>query len=121
MPDRYRINRILLVLYALGSVVILVPLLLTYQAGALGRTTSGRILAAALLALAVGALGATRDPWANRLLVKVLIVFTGLVSLAIAWRLVTHHSEHDVGWLFLPPALAACILLTVFFPRAPRP
>lgn len=120
MHDRYRINRILLVLYALASIVIAVPLVFTDEAGDLGRTTSGRILAAALIALAFGALGATRDPWANRLVIKMLIAFTGMATVVIAVRIAFHHHESDPGWFLLPPAAVACVLLTLFFPRPPR-
>lgn len=120
MHDSYRINRILLVLYALASVVIAVALVFTEEAGNLGHTTSGRILAAALLTLGFGALAAVRNPWANRLVIKMLIAFTGMASVVIAVRIAFHHHENDPGWFLLPPAVAACVLLTVFFPRPPR-
>lgn len=120
MHDRYRINRILLVLYALASVLIALPLVFAEDAGSLGRTTSGRILAAALIALGLGALGAVRDPWANRLVIKMLIAFTGMATLVIAIRITFHHHQNDPGWFLLPPAAVACVLLSVFFPRPPR-
>jgi xanthine/uracil permease len=120
MLNRPRVTKLLLVLYAFGSVALAVPLLIYGRAGELSQTTSGRILAAALLAMGLGALGAARDPWGNRLLIKVLIAFAGLSSLAIIHRLAAGNHEPDPAWLLLPFAVAASILLGVFYPRPPR-
>ena len=121
MLDSPKFTKILLVLYGLGSIGTAIPLLFYGHAGELAETTSGRILAAALVAMALGAFGAARDPRGNRLMIKVLIAFTGLSALAVAYRLADGQHENDPVWLVMPFAVAAPILLTVFYPRPPRP
>ena len=120
MPRRDRITRILLVLYAVGSVAVAIPLLfgLTH-AGDLADTTSGKILAAALLALALGALAAARDPWQNRVMILVVIAFTAFSALAIAYRLAFGRHVEDPAWVIFPFAVAAPVLLALFYPRPP--
>lgn len=120
MIDRDKVTRLLLILYALGSVAMAIPLLVYARAGDLAETTSGRVLAAAVLALGLGALFAVRDPWGNRIIFKVLIVFTGLACLAVAYRLAAGLHENDPAWYVLPFAVAAPILLSVFYPRPPQ-
>lgn len=120
MLTRNNVTRLLLAVYALGSVAIAIPLLMYGRAGDLAETTSGRVLAAALLALEAGALLAVRDPWGNRIVFKILIVFTSLATLAILYRVVAGLHENDPARLLLPPALAAPILLAVFYPRPPK-
>ena len=115
--------RVLLLLYALGSVAVAVPLVLDLTgAGELAGTTSGKILAAAVFSLGFGAAMAARDPWRNRLMIQVLIAFTALAALAILSRLLFHNEPYriDPAWLVLPFAIAATVLLAVFYPRAPR-
>ena len=74
-------TQILLVLYFLGSVAIAVPLLSSLgHAGNLAGTTSGKILAAALIAMGIGALGAARDPWRQRLMIQVADRVRGAVG-----------------------------------------
>ena len=123
MPRRNTVTRILLVVYALGSLAIVVPLLFDFpRAGELAGTTSGKVLAAAIVALALGAAMAARDPWRHRLMIQVLIAFTALAALAILWRLLFHHEPYSVdpAWMVLPFAAALPVLLAVFYPRAPR-
>jgi len=120
VPHRNRIAQLLLVLYAAGSVVVAMPLLFAFgNAGDLADTTSGKVLAAALLAMAFGALLAARDPWENRVLIPVLIVFTAMSALAIVYRLAFEEHVNDPAWMVLPFAIAAPALLTLFYPRAP--
>ena len=110
----------LLALYCVGSVVVAIPLLLSSQyAGDLASTTSGKILVAAILAMAFGALSAARDPWSGRLLIQVVIVFTALAALAIIYRLVAEAGlhPHDRARFLLPFALAMPVLLALFYPR----
>jgi hypothetical protein len=119
---RTTIVRVLLVLYALGSVAVAVPLVLDLTgAGELVGTTSGKILAAAVFSLGLGAAMAARDPWRNRVMIRVLIMFTALAAIAILSRLLFHDKPYriDPAWILLPFAIAAPVLLGVFYPRAP--
>ncbi len=116
--DRFGVIRVLLVVYFLGSVAIALALLLDLgRSGDLAATTSGKILAAALFAMGIGALRAARDPWGQRLVVEVLILFTALSAMAIVYRLAVERHHHDLAWLVLPFALAAPVLLASFYPR----
>lgn len=115
--------RVLLALYAAASLAVVVPMLLNVRGtGELAGTTSGKILAAALLALAWGAVLAARDPWRNRVVIQVLIAFTALAALAITVRLLFHDEPYDVdpAWIVLPFAAAAPILFAAFYPRPPQ-
>jgi hypothetical protein len=120
--DRLRVVQILLVLYFLGSVAVAIPLLLDLgDAGNLAATTSGKVLAAALIAMGVGALGAARDPWRQRLVIQVLIVFTALAACAVVYRLAAERHPHDPAWIVLPFAIATPALLAYFYPRPVPP
>ena len=120
MLDRNRVTQTLLVVYAISSVAIAIPLSFAFgNAGDLADTTSGKILAAALLAMGYGALVAARDPWRNRLMIQVVIAFTTLSSLAIVYRLVFEDHRPDAAWILLPLAVAAPVLLALFYPRRP--
>jgi hypothetical protein len=121
MPERNTVTRLLLAVYAVGTVVIAIPLAFALgSAGDLADTTSGKVLAAALLALGLGALRASRDPWRERLMVQVLIVFTALSALAIAYRVVFEDHALLPAGILLVLAIAAPILLVVFYPRPPQ-
>ena len=118
--DRNTVARILLVVYAVGSVAIAVPLLLSFgNAGDLAETTSGKILAAALLAIGFGALAASRDPWRQRLMIQVVMAFTALSSVAIAYRLAFEDHPVFPTLILLPFAAAAPVLFALFYPRGP--
>ncbi len=122
MPTKNDVSRILLALYALGSVAVVIPLVLDLPgAGELAGTTSGKILAAAILALGLGAALAARDPWENRVIIPVLIAFMGLASLAILWHLFVHRQLYGAhpAWLVLLVAVAGPVLLAAFYPRRP--
>jgi hypothetical protein len=126
MPARTTIIRTLLGLYALGSAAIALALLFALPGtGELSGTTSGKVLAAALVALGFGAVMAMRDPWRDRVIIQILIVFTALASLAILSRLLFHHEPYSVdpAWVVLPFAVAAPVLFAAFYPRpeGPRP
>ena len=112
--------RTLLVVYAIGSVAIAIPLLVGFgNAGDLADTTSGKILAAALLAMALGALAASRDPWRDRLMIRVITAFTTLSAVAIAYRLAFEGHAIFPTLILLPLAVAAPILFAVYYPRGP--
>jgi len=120
VPNRNTVARIPLVLYAIGSVAIAVPLLFAFgHAGDLADTTSGKILAAALPAMGFGALAAARDPWRDRLTIQVVMAFTALSSLAIVYRLAIEDHGPDPAWILLPLSVAAPILFALFYPRRP--
>jgi hypothetical protein len=123
LPARNTVTRVLLVLYALGSFAVVLPLLLDLPGtGELAGTTSGKILAAAIFSLGLGAALASRDPWRNRIVVQMLIAFTALAAPAILWRLLFHDEAYgvDPAWMVLPVACAAPVLLAVFYPRSPE-
>jgi hypothetical protein len=120
--DRLKAIRLLLVLYFLASIAIAIPLLVYVRhAGNISGTTSGKVLAAALIAMGVGALGAARDPWRQRLVIQVLIVFTALAACAIVYRLAAERHPHDPAWIVLPFAIATPALLAYFYPRPVSP
>ena len=118
MTDRNAILRMLLVIYVIGSVLTALPLVLDL-AGDLSGTTSGKVLAAAIISLGLGAALAIRDPWRDRVVIQMLIAFTSLSTLAILYRLAFEHHTRDLAWFVLPFAAAAPILFGVFYPRAP--
>jgi peptidoglycan/LPS O-acetylase OafA/YrhL len=121
MPERNSVARLLLVLYAIGTVAIAIPLAFALgDAGDLADTTSGKVLAAALLALGFGGLMAAHDPWRNRLLIQVLMAFTALAALAIAYRLAFEHHPHDRAWILLVCAAVTPFLFAIFYPRRPK-
>ena len=116
MFSKNSVVRVLLVLYVLGSVAVILPLVLDL-AGDLSATTSGKILAAALAALAMGAALALRDPWAGRAIIQVLIAFLSLAALAILYRLLF---EGHPAWptaAVLVVDVAGAVLFAVFHPR----
>jgi hypothetical protein len=122
MSQRNKAARVLLVLYALGSLAVVVPLLLGLPGtGELAGTTSGKILAAAVLSLGFGAAMASRDPWGNRVIVQVLIAFTALAAMAILIRVLFHEEPYSVdpAWMVLPFAAVMPVLFWVFYPQAP--
>ena len=123
MHREARLTRVVLACYFAGSVIIAAALAFGVgRAGNLAGTTSGRVLAAAVLSLGIGALLAARDPFRDRAVIRVLIVFTSLSALAIAYRLFAERSTHphDPAWLVLPFAVAAPLLLALSYPRAPQ-
>jgi hypothetical protein len=116
--ERNKVMRLLLVAYAVATVAIAIPLAFALRGtGDLASTTSGKVLAAALLALGLGALRASREPWRDRLMVQVLIVFTGLSALAITYRVVFEDHPFLPAGILLFLAVATTILLVVFYPR----
>jgi hypothetical protein len=116
---RTTILRVLLVIYAIGSVAVAIPLVLDL-AGDLSATTSGKILAAALLSMGAGAALALRNPWEHRAVIQVLLLFLGLAALAILYRLLFEgHAVLPTAALLLLD-VAAAALFAVFYPRAPE-
>ena len=123
MITRNTATRVLLIAYALGSLAVALPLLLDAPgAGELVATTSGKILAAAILAMGFGAAMAARDPWQHRLVIQVVMLFTALAALAVVYRILDHHDFYGVDptWMVLAVAVAVPVLLAVFYPRPPQ-
>jgi hypothetical protein len=119
--DRNTVARRLLVVYAVGSAAVAITLLIAFgHTGNLADTTSGKILAAALLAMGFGALAAARDPWRHRLMIQVVMAFTTLSSVAIVYRLAFEDHRPDPAWIVLPFAVAAPVLFALFYPRRPN-
>lgn len=125
MIVRERLLRIVLMAYAFGSPVIAAAVAFGLgDAGNLADTTSGKILASALLALGYAAFVASRDPWRHRLVVQVLIVFTALATLSIVYRLAFGPAYHhlyarDPAWYVLPFAAVPPVLFLLLYPRRP--
>jgi hypothetical protein len=123
MTSREKLLKITLLAFAFGSPVISAAVAVGRgDAGNLADTTSGKVLASALLALGYAAFTASRDPWRHRLIVRVLIVFTALATLSILYRLAFgpayHHAyARDPAWYVLPFAMAPCVLFLLLYPR----
>ncbi len=118
MSARDAVTRVLLALYVVGSVAVILPLVLDL-AGDLSATTSGKILAAGVAALAFGAVLALRDPWANRAVIQVLIAFLGLAALAILYRLLFEEHPLFPTAVILVVDVAGAVLFAAFYPRPP--
>ena len=115
------VARILLILYALGCFAVTLAQLLN-RAGDMTWTTSGKILAAATFAFGFGSAMASRDPWQNRLVIQIIIVFMAGTTLAVVYGILTH-AELPAGegtWVVAAAAAAAPVLFGVFYPRPPR-
>ncbi len=112
--------RVVLCLYVLGSAAVILPLVLD-RAGDLSSTTSGKVLAAALAALAMGAALAARDPWQSRAVIQVLIAFLSLAAVAILYRLLFEgqHPPIPTAAVLVGDVLGA-VLLATFYPHPPE-
>lgn len=127
MPDRNDAVRIVLVAYALVCVAFAVPLLFFLRRGAdlvhwYGLDpTAGKLLGAALVALAVGSLLAATDPSRHRLVVLTQLVFTVLGVLVLAYRLLLAAGHtHDVSWVILALLALFAVLFASFYPAGER-
>jgi hypothetical protein len=115
---RLLIIRILLAVYFVASLAVAFPVALGIgRAGELAGTTSGRILAAAIVSLGIGAMLAATDPRRHRAVILVLIVFTTLAALAIASRLIADEHRNDPAAIVLPFVIACPVLFAIFYPR----
>lgn len=118
MGERNAITKLILILYVLGSAAVILPLALD-RAGDLSATTSGKILAAAIGALAIGAALALRDPWEHRAVILVLISFLSLAALGILYRLLFEGHTPLPTAAVLAVDVTGAVLLVVFYPRPP--
>jgi Mn2+/Fe2+ NRAMP family transporter len=116
-----RVLRTALWLYALGAVLVAIPVAFAFgSAGDLAGTTSGKALAGALLVLSYGALRASHNPWRHRVIVQMLILFAVFAALAVTYRLVFEGHARGPAALVLVVCVAAVALLTAFYPRPPQ-
>jgi len=114
---RTNILRVLLVAYFLASVAVAVPVAMGIgRAGELAGTTSGKILAAAIVALGLGALLAATDPRRHRVVILMLIAFTALSALAILSRVIGDEHSEDPAAVLLPFVAACPVVLGILFP-----
>ena len=104
--------------FAAACVVLAIPLVFHLgPATTVTNATSVRVLGAALLAFAVGAFAAAKDPAGHRVVLRMEIVFTALTAGFLVFRLLTDRISHDRAWLVLVPAAACLVLLIVLYPR----
>jgi len=129
MRHRNDATSIVLVLYALTCIAFAVPLLFFLGWGSslvhwYGLDpTAGKLMGAALAALAVGSLVAATDPARHRIVVLTQLVFTGLAALALGYRLFLGPGHtHDVGWVILALLALFTLAFAAFYPvdRAPE-
>ncbi len=114
---RTTILRVLLVAYFLASVAVAVPVAMGIdRAGELAGTTSGKILAAAIVALGLGALLAATDPRRHRVVVLMLMAFTTLSALAILSRVIGDEHRNDPAAVLLPFVAACPVVFAFLFP-----
>ena len=103
--------------FCAACVALAVPLIFRLgPAASVTNATSVRVLGAALLAFAIGALAAAKDPPGHRVVLRMEIVFTALTIGFLGIRLVTEHHAHDRAWLMLLPLSVCLILLIVLYP-----
>ena len=107
--------------FAFAVLAVIAGIALTFALGpvsdAINQTTA-RVVGAALLALAVGALAAARDPAGNRAMVRVEIVFTVLCALDLAHKLAIDEGGRVIVWLLLASLIVGAIALAVLYPAA---
>jgi len=104
--------------FGAACVVLAVPLIFQLgPAATVTNATSVRVLGAALLAFAVGAFAAARNPPGHRVVLRMEIVFTALTIGFLAFRLLRDHIVHDRAWLVLLPLAVCLVLLIVLYPR----
>jgi hypothetical protein len=123
MRHRNDATSIVLILYALTCLVFAVPLLffLGWGSGLVHwyelDPTVGKLMGAALAALAVSSFLAAMDPARHRFVVLTQLVFTALAALALGYRLLLGPGHtHDVGWVILGLLTLFTLLFVAFYP-----
>jgi hypothetical protein len=110
--------RLVLWLYALGCVFVAIPLAFAIgMSGDLGGTTSGKVLAGALVVLAYGAARAAGHPRQHRIIVQMLVLFAAVASVAVLYRIIFEGHGIVPSALVLAASVTATVLLIVFYPR----
>jgi len=106
---------------AFAVVGVLAGIALTFSLGPVSHATNqttARIVGAALLAMAVGAVAAARDPEANRTMLRVEIVFVVLAALDLVHKLVVDEGGRGSTWALLVGLIAGSVLLIWLYPAA---
>jgi hypothetical protein len=125
MPARNRYAQYVLWLHAVVSGVF--AILLLVSAGRLSvwvdwpwfDPTMAKMLGAALLALCVGSLLATRDPFKYRVVIQMEIVYTVATAVAVLYRLLRFSSTTpDFTWAVFASCAIFCLLFSVTYPSA---
>ena len=125
MPARNRYAQYVLWLHAVVSGVF--AILLLVSAGRLSvwvdwlwfDPTMTKMLGAALLALCVGSLLATRDPFKYRVVIQMEIVYTAATAVAVLYRLLRFSSTTpDFTWAVFVSCAIFCLLFSVTYPSA---
>jgi hypothetical protein len=124
MSARNRNARYVLIVHAIVAEVFAIPLLLF--AGRFAEwldwpvfdPTITKMLGAALAALGVGSLLASRDPLRHRVIVQTEIVYTGLSAIVVLYRLLRFSSTTpDSAWAVLAVFVVFFVLFTLTYPR----
>lgn len=106
---------------AYAAVSVLAGIALTFSLGPVSHATNqttARIVGAALLAMAVGAVAAARDPEGNRTMLRVEIVFTVLAALDLVRKLVADEGGQGRTWALLIGLIAGSVVLAWLYPAA---
>jgi len=80
--------------------------------------TSERLVGAALLAMGVGALAVARDPAANRVMLRVELVFIAACTLSLVWKMVVDEGAGPSTWALLAGLVVGLTLLGWLAPAA---
>jgi hypothetical protein len=80
--------------------------------------TSERIVGAALLAMGVGALAVARDPAANRIMLRVELVFIAACTVSLGWKMVIDEGAGPSTWALLAGLVVGLALLGWLAPAA---
>jgi hypothetical protein len=126
MSTRMRLARCVLVAYAVVCLIMAVPLLLF-----IGRAaqwirwsfdpTEGKVLGTAFVAFAFASLLAARDPRRHRLVVQTDLVFTGMATLALIYRVFIQTAlTSESAPVFLGLAAVFTVLLAATYPPAEK-
>jgi membrane associated rhomboid family serine protease len=116
-----RRQALVVVQLAFAAVSTLAAIALTFSLGPVSHATNqttAHIVGAALLALAVGAVAAARDPEANRTMLRVEIVFMALSALDLVRKLVADEGGQARTWALLAGLIAGAVVLVWLYPAA---
>jgi hypothetical protein len=125
MSARNRNARYVLILHAVIAEVVAVPLLLfagrfaDWVHWSFYDPTMSKMFGAALAALGVGSILASRDPLRHRVIVQTEIVYTGLSVLVLLYRHLRFPSTTpDFAWVALGAFVVLFVLFCVTYPQA---